>query len=42
VKLRELGVARVYTSKDRDLTRTVAEIAGLVGRPYPEPEPGAD
>ena len=34
-KLRELGVARVYTSKDRDLTRTVGEIAELVGRDAP-------
>ena len=30
-KLSELGVAKVYTSKDRDLTRMVTEIAGLLG-----------
>ncbi len=30
-KLGELGVAKVYTSRDRDLTRMVTEIADLVG-----------
>jgi ethylmalonyl-CoA mutase len=30
-KLRDLGVARVYTPHDHDLTRMVAEIADLVG-----------
>jgi ethylmalonyl-CoA mutase len=31
-KLRDLGVARVYTPRDHDLTRIVGEIADLVGR----------
>ncbi|HYT29133.1 MAG TPA: cobalamin-dependent protein, partial [Actinomycetota bacterium] len=30
-KLRELGVARVYTPMDHDLTRMIAEIASLAG-----------
>jgi (2R)-ethylmalonyl-CoA mutase len=30
-KLLELGVARVYTPKDHDLTRMIAEIASLLG-----------
>ncbi len=33
-KLREQGVARVYTPKDRDMTAMIAEIAGLL-RPAP-------
>jgi (2R)-ethylmalonyl-CoA mutase len=32
-KLRELGVAAVYTPKDFDLTRMIGEIADLVGAP---------
>ena len=31
-KLRELGVAAVYTPKDYDLTRIVAELAELAAR----------
>src|SRR5712691_9559672 len=31
-KLRELGVASVYTPEDHDLTRVVADVAGLIGR----------
>jgi (2R)-ethylmalonyl-CoA mutase len=30
-KLRELGVAAVYTPKDFDLTRMMGEIADLLG-----------
>jgi (2R)-ethylmalonyl-CoA mutase len=30
-KLRELGVARVFTPKDHDLTAMIGEIADLVG-----------
>jgi (2R)-ethylmalonyl-CoA mutase len=30
-KLRELGVARVYTPKDFDLTAMIGEIAELIG-----------
>jgi (2R)-ethylmalonyl-CoA mutase len=29
--LRELGVARIYTPMDRDLTRIVTEIASMIG-----------
>jgi (2R)-ethylmalonyl-CoA mutase len=29
-KLLDLGAARVYTPKDRDLTRIMGEIAGLL------------
>ncbi len=31
-KLRELGVARVYTPKDFDVTKMIGEIADLIGR----------
>ncbi|MGH2820199.1 MAG: cobalamin B12-binding domain-containing protein, partial [Actinomycetota bacterium] len=34
-KLRELGVARVYTPRDYDLTRLIGEIAGLVPKHRP-------
>jgi (2R)-ethylmalonyl-CoA mutase len=37
--LKEAGIARVYTPKDFDLNRIMADIAELVGQPAGQPQP---